>query len=198
MENVSKIKRILNKKIRNYLLKILNSSIDPPFIINGTGNIEVGRNSFHNGNFVVKGMGKLSLGSFCAIGQDVKVILSNHNFNYPSIQYSLYENYFKETPFNGKEENNTIIGNDVWIGDNVVILPNVRIGDGVCIGAGSIVTKNIPDYAICAGNPAKVLKYRFNEAQINYLQNSKWWNWSDEEIIRNRDFFFSIPLESKT
>ena len=146
----------------------------------------------------VKGNGTLRIGNFCAIGQDVKVILSNHNFNYPSIQYSLYNIFFKAYPYEVTNSNCTTIGNDVWIGDNVVILPNVRIGNGVCIGARAIVTRDIPDYAIIGGNPAKIIKYRFNEKQIQYLQETQWWNWSDEQIVQNRDFFFKIPTESKT
>lgn len=198
MEYVGKIKRKVKKILRNKLYDILDQKFKPPFLISSTDNIECGRNSYHNGNFTVKGNGNCKIGSFCAIGQDVKIILSNHNFSYPSIQYSLYNSFFNEYPYELKTGNYISIGNDVWIGDNVVILPNVKVGDGVCIGAGSIVTKDIPDYAIVAGNPAKLIKYRFNEKQITYLQKTKWWNWSDEEIIKNRHFFFQIPTESET
>lgn len=78
------------------------------------------------------------------------------------------------------------IGNDVWIGQYAVILPSCDyIGDGAVIGAGSIVTKNVPDYAIVAGNPAKVIKYRFSDEQIEQLKEIKWWDWDVDFLKQN-------------
>lgn len=75
------------------------------------------------------------------------------------------------------------IGHDVWLGANVIILPSVRnIGNGACIGAGSIVTKDVEPYSIMAGNPAKKLRMRFNPAQISYLENLRWWEKNYEEL----------------
>jgi len=85
------------------------------------------------------------------MGQDVVVFSINHEFDrtdIPMIKQGFQENQ------------PVIIGNDVWIGDRVIILPNVKIGDGVIIGAGSVVAKSIPEFAIVVGNPAKVIKYR--------------------------------------
>ena len=73
---------------------------------------------------------------------------------------------------------NVIIEEDVWIGSNAVILSGVRIGRGGVVAAGSIVTKNVPRYSIVAGNPAKVIKYRFDEETIRKLESSEWWHWS--------------------
>lgn len=181
-----KIKLWLSKKILN-LLNETNEK--PPFLITNTSKIKVGKESYHNGNFNVKGNGSLVLGSYCAIGQDIKVILSNHNYNYPSIQYTFYRKNFGRLPYEDIQ-GNIEIGNDVWIGDNVIILPNIKIGNGVIIGAGSLVTKDVPDYAIVAGNPARVIKYRFSQEKIDELNNIKWWNWTYDEIIKNSDFFF--------
>ena len=86
-------------------------------------------------------------------------------------QYSLYFENFKEYPIKFSQTNTIKIGNVVWIGDDVTLLPNINIGDGVCIGAGSIVTKDVPDYAIVAGNPARIIKYRFNELFIDIIEN---------------------------
>jgi len=163
----------------------------PPFAIGG-GKVTAGRESYHNGNFKVKGKGKVTIGNFCAFGEDIKLILSNHNYQYPSIQYSVYKKNFGETPYE-KQPGHISIGHDVWIGDNVVVLPNIRIGNGACIGAGAIVTKDVPDYAIVGGNPARIIKYRFSEQQITTLNEIQWWNWDDEKIRQNRKFFFETP-----
>ena len=81
-------------------------------------------------------------------------------------------------PFKG----NTVIGNDVWIGQNAVILPGVHVGDGAIIGANSVVGSDVAPYTIVIGNPAKVLRKRFDKELINLLLNFKWWDKSIEEI----------------
>jgi len=90
-----------------------------------------------------------------------------------------------------KIKGETIIGNDVWIGDSAIILSGVKIGDGACIAAGSVVTKNVEPFAIVGGVPAKVIKYRFSEETRNLLSELQWWNWSNERIRKNKDFFFT-------
>src|SRR5690606_6332319 len=117
---------------------LLGAQAKPPFKIFGA-NITCGRESYHNGNFTAKGRGQITIGNFCAFGEDIKLIVSNHNYDYPSIQYSLYKRVFNEFPYE-KQSGTITIGHDVWIGDNVVVLPNVKIGNGACIGAGAIVT----------------------------------------------------------
>ena len=83
-----------------------------------------------------------------------------------------------EMPFKG----NTVIGNDVWIGQNAVVLPGVQIGDGAIIGANSVVGSNVAPYTIVVGNPAKVLRRRFDDEMIELLLQFKWWDRSIEEI----------------
>ena len=77
----------------------------------------------------------------------------------------------------------------MWIGSGSCILENVIIGDGAVIGANSVVTKDVPPYAICVGNPAKVIKYRFDDIMIKQLLDQKWWNWDDEKIRTNEHLF---------
>jgi acetyltransferase-like isoleucine patch superfamily enzyme len=81
------------------------------------------------------------------------------------------------------------IGNDVWIGTSAIILSGVKIGHGAVVAAGSIVTKSVPPYAIVGGNPAKIIKYRLSEEKIEELLEMKWWDWSEEKIKKNIDFF---------
>ncbi|WP_313114941.1 CatB-related O-acetyltransferase [Aequorivita sediminis] len=163
----------------------------PPFLIKSENQIvSKGKHSYHNGNFIVKGKGGvLEIGSFCAIGADVKVILSNHDQGFPSMQYTFYAKYFGKNPFSNNKMITTI-GNDVWIGDNVVILPGVKIGTGAILAANAIVTKDVDPYSIVGGNPAKLIKKRFSDNKIQELLDMKWWEWDTETIKRNEEFFF--------
>ena len=95
------------------------------------------------------------------------------------------------------EQPKTIIGNDVWIGDQCFIKAGVKVGDGAVIGAHAVVTHDVPPYAIVAGNPAKILRYRFSEEEISALLQTKWWEWSDEEIKKNRSKFSSVDSLTK-
>ena len=81
------------------------------------------------------------------------------------------------------------IGNDVWIATDVLILSGVTIGDGCCIGARSVVTRDLPPYSICVGTPCKPVKKRYSAEMIKFLNELKWWNWSDQKIKRNKRFF---------
>ena len=78
-----------------------------------------------------------------------------------------------------------VIGNDVWIGYEAVIMPGVKIGDGAIVSAKSVVVKDVPPYMIVGGNPAVGLKLRFSEAEITQLLEIEWWNWEIEKITRN-------------
>jgi tetrahydrodipicolinate N-succinyltransferase len=83
-----------------------------------------------------------------------------------------------------------VIGIDVWIGANVIILPGVNIGDGAVLAAGAVVTRSVAPYAIVGGVPAKIIKYRFAKQEIEQLEEIEWWNWSMEEIEENIELFY--------
>ncbi len=138
------------------------------------------------------------VGKFCSIGRNLSNSSSQHpSSNFVSTHPSFYStrkqagfSFTKKQLFNehilidNKYQN--IIGNDVWIGNNVTLMEGVIIGDGAIVASGSIVTKDIPNYAIYGGVPAKLIKYRFSESQIKFLDDFKWWNktenWLEENI----------------
>ena len=144
---------------------------------------------------------KLIIGKFCQIASGIKIIMNGANHRMNSVttySFNIMGNGWEKVtpkltdlPFKG----DTVIGNDVWIGQNVTILPGVHIGDGAIIGANSVVTKDIPAYHIAAGNPCKVIRKRFSEELINYLEEVKWWNWEEEKIFKNLEILCSSDLE---
>lgn len=184
-----KIKLWLSIKVKSLLMyeKI------PALILSDPSNLEVGVESYHNGNFEIRGVGKVKIGSYCAFGKDIKLITSNHDYNYPVLQYSFYKKYFNCRPSRtiiSKNEYTIEIGSDVWIGDNVSILPDVKIGHGAILGTGSVITKSVEPYTIVGGVPAKWIKDRFSLKVKKELLESEWWNWEAEKIKANKDFFF--------
>jgi len=82
-----------------------------------------------------------------------------------------------------------IIGNDVWIGANVGIVNKVTVGDGAIVGAYTVISKDIPPYAVVVGNPPRIIRYRFNKDQIKKLLKIKWWDWTDEKMEERKDDF---------
>jgi virginiamycin A acetyltransferase len=95
-----------------------------------------------------------------------------------------------ELPLKG----DTVVGNDIWIGQNVTIMPGVHIGDGAIIGANSVVASDIPPYAVAVGNPCRVVRKRFDDEFIAYLLELKWWDWDIERIEANFEALSSGDL----
>jgi len=128
----------------------------------------------------------LYIGSFCSIASNVSVYYGHGYHDSRSIStYPFGYVSFGNKRFNLGITNGDIhIGNDVWIGDGVTIMSGVRIGDGAIIATNSHVTKNVDPYAIVGGNPATLIKYRFDKLTINKLLEIKWWTWPDEEIAK--------------
>jgi acetyltransferase-like isoleucine patch superfamily enzyme len=155
------------------------------------GEIEVGRYTSINGpnTDIVADGGKVSIGQFCSIARNVSMQVSNHNIS-RATTYPIFKNVFKEKnegEFTTK--GNISIGNDVWIGAHALILSGSKISDGVVVAANSVVTGEIPPYAIVAGSPAKVIKYRFSPELIEELLEKEWWNWSIQKIKEEKKFF---------
>lgn len=97
-----------------------------------------------------------------------------------------------------KTISDTIIGNDVWIGYEALIMPGVKIGDGAVIGTRAVVTKDVEPYTIVGGNPAKIIRKRFDDATIEKLLEIQWWNWEIEKIMENYQNIMDCEVNSKT
>jgi len=130
---------------------------------------------------------RLVIGKFCQIAAGVEFVMNgaNHQMNAVStFPFYTFEGWDMEppSPEDLPLKGDTVIGNDVWIGQNAVILPGVLIGDGAIIGANSVVGSNVDPYTIVVGNPAKVLRKRFDDELIDLLLAFKWWDRGIEEI----------------
>lgn len=153
-----------------------------------------------------------SIGSFCSFAKGVTATM-NHEMNFITTHPIIYMGQsfegkeidfseYKGAPYyfegikphkNVKKLKRSTIGNDVWLGHNVIITNGADIGNGVIAGAGAVITKDVPDYAVIAGVPAKIIKYRYSPKQIEQLNKIGWWNWSDEEIKDRFDDFY-LPV----
>ena len=164
-------------------------------------NIIVGRYSYYSGyyhghsfddcaRFLLpdEGADKLIIGSFCSIGSGAAFIMAG-NQGHRNDWISTFPFYWmpEVEVFAGAENGylpagDTVIGHDVWIGSEAVIMPGVTIGDGAVIGTRALVTKDVAPYTIVGGNPAKAIRTRFDEADIALLLELQWWHWSDDQL----------------
>lgn len=131
---------------------------------------------------------RIEIGSFCSIAQDVTIFAGGeHNLSWVTT-YPLRIAFgppLAEQDGHPRTKGKTTIGNDVWIGYGATILSGVTIGDGAVIGASTVVVKDVHPYAIVAGNPARLVRYRFDEVTITKLLEIAWWNWPLEKIEAN-------------
>jgi chloramphenicol O-acetyltransferase type B len=142
---------------------------------------------------------RLIIGKFCSVAIGVKFIMGgnqghNHNLftSYPlEVLQEDFDGYKNSSPVAHERKGDTVVGNDVWIGVEALILPGVKIADGAVIGARSVVTKDIGPYEIWAGNPAKLIRKRFSDDVIELLLEIRWWNWKIEKIRANIDVLAS-------
>ncbi|KGT92712.1 Vat family streptogramin A O-acetyltransferase [Enterobacter cancerogenus] len=144
---------------------------------------------------------KLIIGKFCAIAKGVQFIMNgaNHKLSgFSTFPFYIFGNGWEnampqagDLPYKG----DTVIGNDVWIGFDALIMPGVKIGNGAIISSRSVVTSDVPAYTIVGGNPAKIIKKRFPEETIATLEKLAWWNWPVEKITKNITAIMSNDIE---
>ncbi len=134
---------------------------------------------------------KLVIGKFCALARGVRFIMNgaNHKLSgFSTYPFQIFGNGWEavtpepgELPYKG----DTVVGNDVWLGYDAMVMPGVQIGDGAIVAARAVVTRDVPPYAVVGGNPAKVVKQRFSEEVVAELLAIRWWDWPVEKITRN-------------
>ena len=185
----------MREKIRALLWKLLgvdrvhlNRVIDNVFLKEDK-HFSIGYKSYNNHAIVYRWSdAPLVIGKYCSISYHVKFILDDgkHCFNKVT-------NY----PFPSNEigpERGIVVGNDVWIGMDTIILNGVKIGNGVTVAAGSVVTHDVPDYCVIGGVPAKVLRLKCTHEEAMIMNEIAWWDWDDERIKDSVvDFRLSIP-----
>jgi len=167
-----------------------HSKVYTPFKIE---NSSVGTYSYINVNSKIF---LTEIGKFCSIGSNFQSGLGIHPTNGLSTSPMFYSKY----PSNGyslsddkiSNRKKVIIGNDVWIGTNVIVLDGVKIGDGAVIAAGAVVTKDVDDYAIFGGVPARLIKYRFEKDIIAKMKEIKWWDFSFDKLQEVEQYFFNV------
>lgn len=209
-------------RIKYYIQKLLGRWLDQPIIPAGkmTGyslvrserhNAKTGKFTKVNAPFFLHNVqigdysvlaynahaANVCIGKFCSIGPNFCCGLGLH----PSGGISSSAMFYSTSKLNGMtlskdnkyvERKQTVIGNDVYIGANAFVLDGVRISDGAVIGAGAVVTKDIPPYAVAVGVPARVVKYRFDEKTIAALLEKRWWDGSEEDLQKVEQNFWDV------
>jgi virginiamycin A acetyltransferase len=137
----------------------------------------------------------LQIGRYCSFADKIKFILSlNHDYQHITTGVcSFLQGIVLEHTL--PQHNQILIQNDVWIGSGATIMSGVTIHNGAVVAANSHVVKDVPPYAIVGGNPAKVIRYRFTQEQIEKLLNISWWLWDEEKLQQNK-LFFNLPVET--
>lgn len=144
---------------------------------------------------------KLIIGKFCMIASGATFIMNGGNHLTGAISaypFAIFGGDWANA-MDGRSyplKGDTIIGNDVWIGHNATIMPGVKIGDGAIIATNATVTSNVEPYTIVGGNPARAIKKRFQEEQIEILLQLKWWNWDVEKISRSVQILTGDNIEA--
>lgn len=165
------------------------------------GRVSIGKHCSGTPYIVARAHGAdtVTIGSYCSFGPDVIIIPSMghipakeyEHFRLSTFQLAgLKKGAWQEKYRLPTKGDFVKIGSDVWIGARAVILPAVTIGDGAIVGANAVVTHDVPPYAVVMGVPAKIMRFRFDEEQIQELLRIAWWNWTEERILADLDYFY--------
>lgn len=171
-----------------------------PELIPTDSRISVGRFTYGSPQFMLWDEAeRIQIGSFCSIADEVVIFGGGEHRTDWATTFPLRIAF--DDPLAGRDghpasKGATQIGNDVWIGFRAMVLSGITIGDGVVIGAGSVVASDVPPYAIVAGNPAKVVRYRFTGDEIEKLHALRWWEWDVNKIKENIPLLCSIDISA--
>jgi virginiamycin A acetyltransferase len=145
---------------------------------------------------------RLIIGKFCALARDIKFIMNgaNHKLDgFSTYPFQIFSNGWEKVTPQSEElpyKGDTVIGNDVWIGYEAVMMPGVQVGDGAIIAAKSVVVGDVSPYTIVGGNPAKLIRPRFEDDVIQALLEVAWWNWDIEKITRNLEKIVAADIDA--
>lgn len=141
----------------------------------------------------------LVIGKYCSIAYNVNFIVDEgyHTIseitNYPHVNNLTTNSELLELKKSFHQKEGIVVGNDVWIGMNAIILPGITIGNGAVVAAGSIVTKDVPSYTVVGGNPAKIIRIKYDDEIIDKMNNVAWWDW-EEALVTERKSDFYLPI----
>jgi len=144
---------------------------------------------------------RLVIGRYCALATGVRFLMNGANhrldgpstFPFPSMGGSWAQNVdlLVDLPSRG----DTVVGNDVWLGNGVTVMPGVRIGHGAVVAAGSVVVKDVPDHGVVGGNPARLIRRRFDDATVDRLLAVAWWDWPVEQVTAHQRIIMAGTVE---
>lgn len=198
-----KLYKIHNNRIRKFILSLIYRIEGDELysktlrrIFKDYHKVEIGLYT-HGGCFIPELIDKYTkIGRYCSIARPIRIMNRNHPMEFKSTHALFFDPFLKFAKKDLIEYIPLTIGNDVWIGHNAIIMPHVKnISDGAVIGAGAVVNKDVPPYAIVVGNPARVVRYRFSQSTIDKLLASRWWEKSLDEIKSNIQEFMQ-PYEN--
>ncbi len=194
MERIKKLVRVIlsyPKRLFNrisFRATVVDSEIDKTSVVEHHANVrysKIGRYTYISAR---SGVVFAEIGNFCSIAAGVGIGGGAHKIDAVSTSpvFNKGRNVFKKNfgQIEFSPYKTTVIGNDVWIGNRALVLQGVKIGDGAIVGAGSVVTKDVEPYTIVAGNPARVIRKRFDDETVSKLIESKWWDMSDNELAK--------------
>lgn len=207
-------KIILNIKYRDSIIKSFNISKDIECGSNCNisrrvqigENVKIGDYTYLNSNknwIIIES--NVTIGKYCSVAPGVNIGLGNHDYTNVTTHPILFDKYYKNKlglnnnvhEYNGLKDKDmiTLIGNDVWIGMNANIKRGIKIGNGAVIASNSVVTHDVPDYSIVGGNPAKVIRYRFEQEEIECMKKNEdraWWTWNIDFLKDNINNLYDI------
>ena len=164
---------------------------------------KVAESSFGDYSYVVNDSDIIytTVGKFCSIAAHTRINPGNHplqrvalsHFTYRSSSYNLGPD--DASFFDWRRSFRCVMGNDVWIGHGAIVLPGIKLGNGAAVGAGAVVTKDVPPFAIVVGNPARVIRHRFSPEIIAALERIAWWDWTHDQLASGLQDFRKMSAE---